>query len=230
MNFLNIFKTKKPDAWDGIKDEHRIIPAFQHEGIQYYQFEDTFNACSGRSFAALDFYQEHRMSTTREFLALHVDVVEQKIKKAQEGMLITNDTLDFNKVNDPIKEIRILNDQLKQRLDMILGYETCLKLACVVFFTKDEKPYDFDYKYNIENKLPAFKRMDESFFLLMRTADLIPYGDMSEKDLRDYATTQQKIHDHQLENLLSQSSEDFKKTEHYKKLDLLMSTALEKLT
>lgn len=225
-----LFKSKKSDPWDGLKDEHRIIPAFDFEGVQYYQFEDTFNLCSGRAFAALDFYQETRMKCTREFLEAHCDVVSQKLDAAVKSMLITTDVLDLNQLNTIIKELTTLNNQLNDRLTMLHDHDSVYKLASVVYFTKQEKVYDFDYKYNIEKKIPAFKRMDEAFFLLMHASDLIPFGGMSPKDLRTYLQTQQKVTQHQLENLLSQSSEGFKKTESFKRLDSLMNTALEQLS
>ena len=35
-----------------LKTEHKIVPAFICDGVQYYQFEDIFALASGRAFVA----------------------------------------------------------------------------------------------------------------------------------------------------------------------------------
>ncbi len=222
--FRKLFKgNKKPDKWEGVKDEHRIVKAFEFEGVEYFKFEDEFNLCTGRAFATLDYYEELRQRTTREYLQAFNDAINTELENARNTMVVTNHELDLNRVYQHIEKIGQLNKYLTERLDFIVDYETLYKLASVVFFTRDEQPYDYDFKYNREQKIPAFMRMGADFFLLMPVNELVPFGNMSTDDLMDYLKTQHQIHTHQLKQVLLHVSENFRKTESFKRLESWMN-------
>ena len=59
-----------------VDNEHPIIPAFISGGVQYYRFDDIFNAPFNRSFEAQTFYTEMQMRVDREYLKQHVEAMK----------------------------------------------------------------------------------------------------------------------------------------------------------
>ena len=80
-------------------------------------------------------YNELSMRCSHEYLLAHTTAVDN----------ILND-----KKNIKITELARLNMFLKERLELIVEGEIIMKLASVVFFDENEKPYEYNYKYNLE--------------------------------------------------------------------------------
>lgn len=165
---VNSYFQKQPQ-WD-IENEGRIIKAFKHQGVQFYQFEDINQMMTGRAFTCVDYYHELAMRCTREYLQLHCDKMDELLGKDQ----IT------------IVDVAQLHIQLKERLTMIVDPDIVYKIASVVYFTKDESPWSYDFKYN-QSKIDKWKSMElDDFFFMIRVQDLIPIGDLSKVDFATY--------------------------------------------
>lgn len=143
-----------------IDNKYRVIPAFECDGEQFYMFDSQMEVPAGRQFATLAFYAEMDCRMDREYWELHY--------KAMEKLL-----------NDP-KKIKVgviaqINAALKERLELMAPPHFIYKLASVVFFTKDESPYNYDYEYN-KKKIERWKTNGATldFFLKTPFGDLIP--------------------------------------------------------
>jgi hypothetical protein len=178
-----------------VDEQHKIIPAFVWNGIQYYQFEDINNMMTGRAFTCLDYYNELSMRCTREYLTEHTETCE---KLLNEGKLV---------------DVAQLNIQLKERLTMIIDPDIVYKIASAVYFDADEQPYTYDFRYN-QKKINGWKQSGiDGFFLKLPLRDLIPSLDLSEVDLKAYMKVAQTINKKHLENISTLKSGKTKKAE-----------------
>lgn len=168
--------------------EHKVIPAFISGGVQYYEFEDPFNAPCLRSLTALDYYEELRQRCSIDYLTKHTEAVEAILS-------------DPKKIN--IGELSRINRNLKDRLK-IFNFDLAYKLASVVYFDDSESPYVYDFKYG-QKKIERWKKDQsiDSFFLQQPLQKLIPYLPQSAESFRTYSQTEQKLQDHYLQCLTS---------------------------
>ena len=171
-------------TWD-IDNPARIIPAFKHGGKQYYQFEDINNMMTGRAFTAVDFYHELSMRITREYLEKHCEAMDK--------------ILDGTEIK--VMDIAQLHIQMKERLTMILDSEVVYKIASVVYFTKDESPWSYDYKYN-QKKIETGKKCElKDFFFMIRVNDLITGINLSDQDFETFMKVGNTVNKAHLENI-----------------------------
>lgn len=205
MKFYNRIKsliTGKP--YFQVKENHNIIPAFISGGVQYYQFDDIFNLASGRAFTANAFYNELSMRCTREYLIAHTEATENLLndKKAK------------------LTDLAMLNAQLKERLTLIVEADIVMKLASVVFFTIDELPYEYDFKYNLEKIAKWKKEGLDAFFLSKQLSSYNPFSDISQEDFEMFTKVGEKMNEKHLSALSLILSEIQKNSDYYKTLDL----------
>lgn len=179
------YKEIFPNARDIIKY------AFTLNGVDYFAFDDFNNVPCERGFHALNFYNELSMRCTREFLVAHTTAIDN----------ILNDNNGI-KVTELVK----LNTQLKERLEFIVEIEIAYKLCSVVFFTADENPYRFDYKYSLKKADEFRKSKLDDFFLQQPITTLLPSIDSSIQDLPTYLNTLTKINSHHLESISTKLS------------------------
>lgn len=151
---------KKPFRSYLLENKYRVIPAFEFKGEQYYMFDSQMEAPTGRQFTALTIYAEMECRMDREFMVAFSEGIDKIL-------------------NDP-KKIRIgviaqMNTYLKERLSLMVPNEFVYKLASVVFFTKNESPYLYDFVYN-KRKIERWKEDGATldFFLKTPLVDLIP--------------------------------------------------------
>jgi hypothetical protein len=193
--------------------EIRIKLAFtESNGMKNYCMEDSDNLLAGRAFHALNFYNELSMKCTKEFLIGHTESVDK---------LLT----DPKRIDLP--KIGLLNNQLKERLELIIDSLTPYKVASVVYFDETENPYSFDYKYAFE-KIERWKKEKVSdFFLTTPLKDLIPSLLWSEENLESYMKIQKEVDQEHLKTILEVLSgglsESQKNSEWYKTLKLQKS-------
>jgi hypothetical protein len=148
--------------------KNKIIPAFNIDGVTYYQFEEISNLPILRYFAALRVYEELDMKLTHEMLQIAIDEVLNLINK--------------NKITEAVKILY----NIKDRSTMLVEPETLYRLASVVFFTEDEDPNYYDYSIRDKKiKLWREKGLDV-FFCKMLMSDLITYTTTSQVDIEDY--------------------------------------------
>jgi hypothetical protein len=168
------------------KHEHDVEFAFASGGIDYYQFKDFSNMPAVRGLKTMVFHEEMRMKCSLEYLQLHCEAVDN---------ILLN-----KKIN--IFDIKKLNDQLKQRLDIAIETELIYKLASVVFFDKKEDIKDYDFTYNMQ-KIRHWKKYNANdFFLLRPLQQLMPSLNNVAVNLQMYSTVVEKLNAMHLENLL----------------------------
>lgn len=174
------------------KHDHEIAFAFTSGGVDYYQFKDFSNIPAVRGLKTMVFHEEMRMKCSLEYLKLHVDAIE--------GILTSK------RIN--IFEIKKLNDQLKQRLNIAIETELVFKLASIVFFDKKEDIEDYDFTYNLA-KIKHWKKYNaDNFFLLQPLQQLIPSLEDVNVNLQMYSTVVEKLNAMHLENLLPHLPEE----------------------
>lgn len=167
-----------------------VTKVFTLNGVAYYQFKDISKVKCQRALVVNDWYNELAMRCSRDYLLAHVEA-ESKI------------------LNNP-KEINIgtlaqLNQQLKERLDMIYETDIIYKIASVVFFTKDENPYEYDDVQGAEKvklfKAEVKKKDGWKFFYERLFKGLIGSTNLSEADLKTYMEVGSQITKKHLETI-----------------------------
>jgi len=176
------------------KDPKKLFPnqknlieyAFTVGGIDYYQFNDTFNQPYERALFALAVYEQARMRCSREYLEKHVEVVR--------GILQSN-KIDIFKLN-------MLNEQMSERLNLVIDVELLYQLASIVFFDKKENPaiYELDYCNKKIEHWKAHKGVAD-FFLQMPIIELMPFLESVEIDLDIYSELNTELNKIHLERL-----------------------------
>lgn len=143
-----------------LENKYKVEPAFSIGGVAYYHFTNQEEAPAGRQFAALAVYQEMDMRMDKEYIEMHVKVVEKLLS-------------DPKKIN--IGLIAQLNYNMKDRLGLMMTPDYVYKLASVVFFDKTESPYNYDFKYN-RAKIEKWKKEGATldFFLQTPLRGLVP--------------------------------------------------------
>jgi hypothetical protein len=167
--------------------KHETKYAFSCGGVDYYQFTDFNNTPAMRGMKTVVFFEEMKMKCTVEFLKLHVEAVDNLVRSTK---------ID-------IFEIKKLNDQLKQRLDLAIDIELIYKLASIVFFDKKENIEDFDFGYNAKKIQHWKKHLAQDFFLLQPLQELVPVLKDIEGNFQMYSQVVQEINQLHLDNLLS---------------------------
>jgi hypothetical protein len=181
-----------PDA------KHIITYAFTIGDRHYFRFDDLLNMNYDRALKCLVYYKELDMNCDRTFLKAHTLAFDNALKQQQ----ITIDTL---------VELKHLNDQLKQRLELPKEPDLMFKLASVVFFDQKENPYVYEYKYG-ENKIRFWKKSTSltDFFLQKPLLELIPYLQYAGENLEQFSAMTKKTNQQHLDKMLAMLSDEQK--------------------
>jgi hypothetical protein len=208
-SFIKTDKKQEEKPVFQVKHNHKIVPAFISGGVQYFQFEDVFNAHSGRGFAIHDFYNELEMRCTRDFLVAHTTAVKNALSDPKK--------IDIYKINK-------LNVQLMERLEMVIDIEIFYKLCSVIFFDANEEPYGYDFKYNLQ-KIAKWKTEGlNTFFLQQPVSKLIPLTSFSDQDLEVQMKMGKAMTKEHLESIFMMLSESDMSKEFYKRLQSQVNT------
>lgn len=186
-----------------VKLDHRVEFAFEADGIKYFEFSDANNIPCERAFSAIALYEELNMRCTREYLQAHAQAVEDAIND-RGGISITN--------------LAKLNQQLKERLDLIFEPELVYKLASVIYFDETENPYKYDFKYGIEKVARWKKQNIADFFLSLPIKKLLPQTDLSNQDLEDYSRITKALTKEHLDSIFTIASGKSRKSELFNTL------------
>lgn len=137
-----------------------ISYAFSIGKKHYFRFAEHLNIPYERGLTSLVFYREVEMNTDREFLQAHTEAI--------------NNILRQNPID--VFQIKLLNDQLQQRLQLPKDPELMYKLASVVFFDQEENPEVYEFEYGAR-KIAFWKEQASlhDFFLRRPMGELIPY-------------------------------------------------------
>lgn len=183
-----------PDA------KHIIIYSFTIGDHHYFRFDDPLNTPYDRALKCLVYWKELGMNCDRDFLKAHTMAVDN---------LMTRMPLTINH----LVEMKELNDQLKQRLELPKEPELMYKLASIVFFDQHENPAVYEFKYGI-NKIKFWKKQTTltDFFLQMPLQELIPYLKYAGENLLQFSQMIEKVSKTHLDKILLQLSDQQRMT------------------
>lgn len=192
MGLLSKLLNREPKWLQDWNSKYVIIEAFKMGGRTFYMFDDVFNVPYERGLKSLVYYEEFRMRINKEYMTLHIEAMDKLLS-------------DPKKID--IGKIAILNKQLKERLELIIEPDMLYKLASVVFFDKNEKPWSYEFEY-ANKKIEFWKKhcTNQSFFLETPLVKLIPFLKLSETNLNTYSTVVEMMNQHHysfLSNIVS---------------------------
>lgn len=180
--------------------KHVIKPAFDCGGVRYYEFDSVENLPFKRGLKCLTIYNELDMRCDRLYLQAHIEATKKVLTEGKRVGV------------EEISKVLQLNRQLEQRLEMIYEPELYFKLASVVFFTADENPNDWEYKYAMDKIAHWKKHGADAFFLNEPVRRLIPFLKEVAVNFSEYSQAAREIDRAHLENLFSQVSQKLKTT------------------
>lgn len=183
-------------------------PAFEIDGITYYQFVDPMAVPGLRGLSAVMFYEELRMRSTYELQVKEMNFIEAKCDELLNFTLSgTTGKIDLVKAIEAIQEIKKTQVYRRERMNFIIEPELAYKFASVVFFDENESPYSYDAIYN-KQKIERWKKHEPAldFFLRQPIARLIGFLKPSELSFQDYT----KVIDQILKKHSDHSSLKFK--------------------
>ena len=183
-----------PDA------KHIITYGFSIGERHYFRFDDPLNTPYDRALKTLVYFKELDMNCDRAFIKAHTEAFDNALSQPSINI-------------DTLVELKQLNDQLKQRLELPKEPELMYKLASVVFFDQFENPYVYEFKYGM-NKIKAWKKETslEDFFLQKPLLELIPYLEFAGENLKQYSEMTEKVNQQHLDKILPMLSEVQKMT------------------
>ena len=163
--------------------------AFTVGGIDYFQHVDEMNLPYKRALTVLTYYNELNSKIDSTYLDEHTKAVDAIFERKQIGF-------------SELASLKALNEQMKERRQMVFIPDHLYKLASVRFFDKNENPNDYDFKYN-EKKIAHWKKHESAgtFFLRERIQNLIPFLKSAPFDLEQYSEMAEKMAQAQLENI-----------------------------
>lgn len=174
----------------------KVVEAFIHNGTRYLMFENPTDVPTARMLAAQGIYVEMEMRCDREYLELHTKAVDKILNENKKGINVTY--------------LAQLNQNLRERLNLMPLPDFVFKLASVIFFDETESPLSYDWAYN-EKKIAKWKQDPAmlDFFLTRLATELIPSLKPAGKSTPMYfqvAEKIDKIHRDNLTKVLSPNS------------------------
>lgn len=139
----------------------KITEAFIHDGTRYLMYENPTDVPTGRMLAANGVYMEMEMKCDKQYLEDHCKAVDKLLNENKKGINVTY--------------IAQLNQNLRERLNLMPLPDFVFKLASVIFFDESESPVSYDWAYN-EKKIARWKKDPKllDFFLTRLASELIP--------------------------------------------------------
>lgn len=161
MNFLTKLFSRKQDSFQ--REGIIVKTAFTIGGIEYYELDSIYNLPYERGKMATKAYNELRNKCDDEYLKGHCMAIDN-LKKGK-GIGYAEITKIFE-----------LNDRMKERVFNIIDTDIIYKVASVVFFDKNESPFEYDFDY-AKKKIEHWKRHKSvnDFFLQEPMQRLIPF-------------------------------------------------------
>jgi len=184
--FKKLFKKYKDTKSVFPNQEHIIEWAFNVGGTDYYCFGDVFSLPYERGLMAVAIYNELDMRIGRPYLEKHTEAMDK---------ILSEQTIDVFK-------IKILNEQIKQRMSLVTDVDLLYKIASVVFFDKNENPALYEANY-CEKKIQHWKssRGVADFFLQKPLMELIPFLDNVDVNLDSYSVLNYALNELHLDKI-----------------------------
>lgn len=152
-----------------VLDRYRVAEAFVIDGVKYFHFPDLFSVPAGRYMAVYATYEEFNMRCDAKYLDLHTRAVENLVnqKKIRMDVLVQ------------------LNNNLKERLELMPTEDFIFKLMSVLFFDETEALHEHDWEYG-KVKIERWKKDPAvlSFFLSKPILELMPSLNMPVENLQ----------------------------------------------
>lgn len=178
MSLLNFLKRK-----NSFNEQSLIVKdAFTCGGINYMEVDSVFKLPYQRGKAAVMIYEEMRMKCDYEYLKAYTTAIN--------NIFVGGNKIGFAEISN----IKKLNDQLMERLFKIVDIDIIYKLASVVFFDKNESPFEYDWEY-AKKKIDHWKKYASArdFFLQEPLIRLIPFLKSAEENIEVYTTVTAQI-------------------------------------
>ena len=172
------------------ESKHIITYGFTIGDRHYFRFDDPLNTPYDRALKCLVYYKELDMNCDRAFIKAHTEAFDNALKQSSINI-------------DTLVELKQLNDQLKQRLELPKEPDLMYKLASVVFFDQHENPLVYEFKYG-ENKIKFWKKNTTlaDFFLQKPLLELIPYLEFAGENLEQFSQMTRKANQEHLDRIL----------------------------
>jgi hypothetical protein len=174
---MSLFKRKfKSFLVDG---KYKIVEAFTFKGKRYFCFDSAIGMSAGRGLNAMVFFKEFEMQCDKSYLQAHTKAMEKLLS-------------DPKKIN--IGAIALINQNLKERVNLAVMPEHLYKLASVHFWTEDESPFVYDFELN-KKKIEEWKKDPEvlSFFLTRPLKEYLPFSDTPSDSVETYLKVADQI-------------------------------------
>lgn len=157
----------------------RTVEAFMIDGVKYFQFADPFNVTTGRYFATIAAYEELQMRCDKEYLEAHTKATEEIINNPK-GFKLT--------------WLAKINENLKERMELMPTADFIYRLASVLFFDESESAHVHDYAYAAK-KIERWKqhRSTLDFFLSRPLKSLMPSLNISTENSQMYLEVAEKL-------------------------------------
>jgi hypothetical protein len=158
-----------------------LTKAFTVGGRTYYQHDDVFTKPYERAMTAIDYYEELRMCTSRDFQMATAKALRICLS-GQAGKV------------DLVKATQLLL-QFEQRAEWIFTPDLLYKLASVVFIDIErESPFTYDFQ-KAHEKIAFWKEHKDAaaFFLQTPFQELVPFLKGCEIDIPRYSKVVQKL-------------------------------------
>lgn len=171
-----------------LHEKYNIVPAFEFEGETYYMHADPTNLLAGRGLVSLVFMEELLTRCDVDYLTQYVAAMKKVVNNGQ--------SIDVYKL------VR-LNLDLEERINFQAAIpDHVYKLASVVFFTKNESAFKYDFKEGMR-KVEKWKATEGmyDFFLQTPLKQLIPSLSLPENNSKEFLEVLVKIHETHLANL-----------------------------
>lgn len=176
----------KPQFQFDLRPEHRVIPAFVCDGVQYYRFDQAISIPYDRAVWAHAFFTEFDSRVDRQYLLDWLDAMD----------------LTVNAKRVRLSDIALLLRDLKDRTMLALDMDLVYKIASVEFFDANESPYSYDAEYN-RQKIERWKKKGQLGPMFSGTAigELISCLGQSEPDMQASLAVLEQIKKLHLKNL-----------------------------
>ena len=178
---------KDPIVWafecmDGDGQDAKMIP--------HYQYVDPFKTPAMRGVQALTVYEEFRTRTSREMYLLETEAEMVAITASKQALTGSTGKINLVEAAEHLTNVEKILRNRTERMKMVYDPDLVYKLASVVFFDETENPYRYDMRYNMDVKIPRWKKYmgtEKDFFLLQPLGRLIPYLKQYEDDSLTYS-------------------------------------------
>lgn len=197
---------KVPKFLEDVKEPYKF--AFTSGGVDYWEFIDHFKVPYQRGAQAIVIYDEFASRTSHEYYKQETDAEDILLGQMEANLKGSQGQIDLIAAGKALLEMQKLIRNRRERMKLVVNPDLMYKLASVVYFDENESPYRYDMKYNLQVKIPRWKKEADmhTFFLQQPLNRLVPYLTASEINLTDYSTVVEKLltyHQDHLTRILS---------------------------